>query len=312
MTFGYQCDRRQSFAIIDAAAEAGISFLDTADMYPPGSYPEGQGRTEEIIGEWLTGRREQFIVASKCFFPSGRRPWESGNSRHNIMRSVEGSLRRLGTDYIDLYQVHSWDQRTPIDETLTALDDLVHSGKARYVGASNLLAYQLARSLGRTEVLGTTRFDSVQPRYNLLYRDVERELLPLFAEERIAVIPYNPLAGGFLTGKHRNASDPANGTRFGEGNQGRRYQDRYWHQRSFDLLDDLQVAADESGVSMATLAVQWVLSNPSVTSPIVGASHPDQLDDALRAVELALDPRIERRLHELTAEFCNTDPLPPR
>ncbi|HVE18444.1 MAG TPA: aldo/keto reductase, partial [Ilumatobacteraceae bacterium] len=187
MTFGYQCDEETSFAIMDAAADAGITFFDTADVYPLGAPPEIFGRTEEVIGRWLGSRRENFILATKCHFPTGPNPWDAGNSRKNIMRALDASLRRLGTEYVDLYQLHSWDVNTPIDETLQALDDVVRSGKVRYVGCSNFLAYQLARSIGRGEVLGTTNFVSVQPRYNLLFRENERELLPLCAEEGIAV-----------------------------------------------------------------------------------------------------------------------------
>ena len=154
------------------------------------------GRTEEVIGRWLGSRRDEFIIATKCFAPTGPKPWDSGNSRKNIVRALDASLRRLGTDYVDLYQLHFWDADTPIDETLQALDDVVRSGKVRYIGCSNFLAYQLARSIGRAEVLRTASFVSVQPRYNLLFRVNERELLPLCVEEGIAVIPYNPLAGG--------------------------------------------------------------------------------------------------------------------
>jgi aryl-alcohol dehydrogenase (NADP+) len=302
MTFGGQCDERTSFAIMDAAAEGGITFFDTADMYPPSHYPEGQGRTEEIIGRWLAGRRDQFIVASKCFFPTGRRPWEQGNSRHNIRRAVEVTLRRLGTDYLDLYQIHSWDHRTPVDETLQALDDLVHAGTVRYVGCSNVLAYQLARSLGRAEVLGTVRFDSVQPRYNLLFREMQREMFPLCTEEQIAVIPYNPLAGGFLTGKHR-PGEAADGTRFGPGDQGDRYRERYWQDRMFSTVGTIREIAAAAGRSMAELAVAWVLAQPAVTSPIVGATRPEQLTDALRAAASPLDPELVARLDELTYEY---------
>lgn len=302
MTFGYQCDEETSFAILDAAAEAGIDFIDTADVYPLGAGPDLFGRTEEIVGRWLQGRRDEFIVATKCFFPTGPKPWDSGNSRQNIMRAVEASLRRLGTDHIDLYQVHSWDPETPIDETLRALDDLVHSGKVRYVGCSNVLAYQLARSLGRAEVLGTVRFDSVQPRYNLLFREIERELLPLCDEEEIAVIPYNPLAGGFLTGKHHRGA-PTQGTRFTLGWAAGRYQERYWHERMFDSVDDLRPVAEEVGVPLATLALQWVLANPVITSPIVGASRPEQLAAAVEAVRSPLEPEVKARLDELTHEY---------
>lgn len=302
MTFGYQCDDHTSFAIMDAAHEAGITFFDTADVYPLGAPPELFGRTEEVIGHWLGSRRENFIVATKCHFPTGPNPWDAGNSRKNIMRALDASLRRLGTDYVDLYQLHSWDANTPIDETLQALDDVVRSGKVRYVGCSNFLAYQLARSIGRAEVLGTANFVSVQPRYNLLFRENERELLPLCAEEGIAVIPYNPLAGGFLSGKHQHGS-PTEGGRFTLGTAAGRYQERYWNDRMFKTIDELRPMADASGVSMATMAVQWVLANPVVTSPIVGASKPEQLNDSVAAVDAVLDPEIKSHLDEMTHEF---------
>jgi len=302
MTFGYQCDAATSFAIMDAAAEAGITFLDTADVYPLGAPADVFGRTEELIGEWLGTRREQFIVATKCHFPTGPMPWDSGNSRKNIVRALDASLRRLRTDYVDLYQLHSWDANTPIDETMQALDDVVRSGKVRYVGCSNFLAYQLARSIGRAEVLGTTNFISVQPRYNLLHRESERELFPLCTEEGIAVIPYNPLAGGFLSGKHHPGS-PTDGGRFTLGSAAGRYQERYWNDRMFATIEELRPIAAEAGVSMATLAVQWVLANPVITSPIVGASRPEQLSDSVAAVEAALAPEIKDRLGQLTYEF---------
>jgi aryl-alcohol dehydrogenase (NADP+) len=302
MTFGYQCDEDTSIAILDAAHEAGITFLDTADVYPLGATPDLFGRTEEIVGRWLAGRRDEFVLATKCFFPTGPKPWDMGNSRQNIMRAVEASLRRLGTDHIDLYQIHSWDHDTPIDETLRALDDLVHSGKVRYLGCSNTLAYQLARSLGRSEVLGTARFDSVQPRYNLLFRENERELFPLCEEEQIAVIPYNPLAGGFLSGKH-TAGAPTEGTRFTLGFAAGRYQERYWHEQMFASVEDIRPLAAEAGVTMATLAMQWVLANPVITSPIIGASRPEQLADAVAAVSTPLDPDLKSRLDVMTHEY---------
>lgn len=306
MTFGAQCDRDQSFAIMDAALESGITFFDTADMYPAGNYPDGAGDTERIIGAWMRDRRADVLVATKCFFPTGRRRWEQGNSRHNIIRSLDSSLARLGTDHVDLFQVHSWDARTPIDETLRALDDVVRAGKVRYVGCSNVLAYQLARSVGRAEVLRTVRFESVQPRYNLLFREFERELFPLCTEEQIAVIPYNPLAGGFLSGKHRPA-DEAGGTRFAAGDQGARYRERYWHEQMFATADAVRDLAADAGVSMATLALQWVLANPVVTSPIVGASQPAQLADAVAAAATPLDPVLKARLDELTHQYRSGD-----
>jgi aryl-alcohol dehydrogenase-like predicted oxidoreductase len=302
MTFGYQCDEETSFAIMDAAAVAGISFFDTADVYPLGAPPQLSGRTEEVIGRWLGSRRDQFIVATKCFFPTGPNPWDAGNSRKNIMRALEASLRRLGTDYVDLYQLHSWDADTPIDETLQALDDVVRAGKVRYIGCSNFLAFQLARSIGRAEVLGTNNFVSVQPRYNLLFRENERELLPLCAEEGIAVIPYNPLAGGFLSGKHQ-PGEPTEGSRFTLGRSAALYQERYWNDRMFKAIDELRPISQATGVSMATMAVQWVLANPAITSPIIGASRPDQLKDSVAAVDAPLDPEVKEQLDQLTYEF---------
>ena len=302
MTFGYQCDEDVSRSIMDASFEAGIDFIDTADVYPLGAPPDLFGRTEEIVGRWLQGRRDDFILATKCFFPTGPKPWNSGNSRHNIMRSVEASLRRLGTDYIDLYQVHSWDTETPIDETMSALDDLVRSGKVRYLGCSNFLAYQLARAIGRSEVLMTARFDSVQPRYNMLFRENERELFPLCEEENVAVIPYNPLAGGFLSGKHTRG-EPTAGGRFTLGYAAGRYQERYWHDRMFDTVDTLRTLAAEAGVSLPTLALQWVLANPVITAPIIGASRPDQLVDVVAAIGSPIDPELKQRIDTLTYEY---------
>lgn len=302
MTFGYQCDDETSFAIMDAAADAGITFFDTADVYPLGAPPEVFGRTEEVIGRWLGTRRDEFILATKCYFPTGPKPWDAGNSRKNIMRALDASLRRLGTDYVDLYQLHSWDADTPIDETLQALDDVVRSGKVRYVGCSNFLAYQLARSIGRAEVLGTANFISVQPRYNLLFRENERELFPLCAEEGIAVIPYNPLAGGFLSGKHQPGA-PTEGGRFTLGWAAGRYQERYWNDRMFAAIDDLRPIADAAGVSMATMAVQWVLANPVITSPIIGASRPEQLKDSVAAVDAPLQADVKQQLDRMTYEF---------
>src|SRR6516225_5604039 len=182
MTFGLQSDETTAIAVMDRAAEGGVDFLDSSDAYPLGGDLASRGRTEEIIGRWLRGKRDRFIIATKCFAPVGPAPFDAGNSRKHIMSAVEDSLRRLGTDYIDLYQLHGYDPDTPIDETLSALDDLVHSGKIRYIGCSNFLAYRLARAIGVSETRRLVRFDCVQPRYNLLFREFERELLPLCSE----------------------------------------------------------------------------------------------------------------------------------
>jgi 1-deoxyxylulose-5-phosphate synthase len=307
MTFGYQSDEATSIAIMDKAFEAGITFFDTADAYPLGAPPELLGATEDIVGRWLRGRRDRVIVATKCFYPSGQARWDQGNSRQNIMRAVEVSLRRLQTDHIDLYQLHAPDARTPIDESLSALDDLVRSGKVRYVGCSNFLAYQVARAVGRSEYLKVCRFDSVQPRYNLLFREIERELLPLCAEEGIGVIPFNPIAGGLLSGKHSASTGPTEGSRFTLGNAAERYQDRYWHERQFETVEALRPIAAEANMSLASLATAWVMANPTITAPIVGASKPEQLDDAIAAEAATLDPALKKQLDELTADYRKGD-----
>src|SRR6266852_1852704 len=221
----------------------------------------------------------------------GARRWERGTSRRHVLDAIDGSLPRLRTDYVDLYQVHHPDPETPMDETLRAFDDVVRQGKARYVGCSNYHAWQVARSLGRSEVLGLARFDSVQPRYNLLFRQIERDLLPLCEAEGLGVIPYNPLAGGFLSGKHRREAGPTAGTRFTLGTAGTRYQERYWREREFETGEALRPLAQQAGMSLARLAVAWVLAHPAITSPIVGASRPEQLDDVLPAVDKTLDGR---------------------
>jgi aryl-alcohol dehydrogenase (NADP+) len=306
MTFGVQCDEPTSFAILDAAAEAGITFLDTADVYPLGGRGQEAGRTEEIVGRWLEGKRDDVIVATKCFGAMSRRRWDRGGSRKHILDAVEGSLRRLGTDYIDLYQLHGDDTHTPLDETLAAFDHLVQSGKVRYVGCSNYPAWRLARAIGRSEVRDLVRYDCVQPRYNLLFRSFERDLFPLCAEEGVGVIPYNPLAGGFLTGKHR-PGDPTEGTRFTLGTAADRYQERYWHEQMFATVEELGRLAGQAGISLAQMAVGWCLAQPAITSPIIGASKPGQLADAVAAVSTPLDADLLQRLDDLTHSYRRVD-----
>jgi aryl-alcohol dehydrogenase-like predicted oxidoreductase len=307
MTFGLQCDEAESHAIMDAAAEGGIDFFDAADVYPLGGGRSTAGRTEEIVGGWLKGKRASFIVATKCVGQMGPKPWDQGMSRKHILDAIEGSLRRLKTDYVDVYQLHSYDPATPIDEALEALDAVVTSGKARYVGVSNWLAHRVARALGRSEIKGLARIDSVQPRYNMLFRTFERDLLPLCEEEGVAVIPYNPIAGGLLSGKHDRTAPPPDG-RFQLGTAGARYQERYWHEREFDTVDALRGLSNEAGMSMASMAVSWVLSNPAITAPIVGASKPEQLKDSLDAAERGpLPADLKARLDDITHEWRAVD-----
>ncbi len=303
MTFGLQCDEAASHAILDRAFAGGITFIDTSDVYPIGGTMETVGRTEEILGRWLGSRRQDVVLATKCFGATGPRPWDHGLSRKHILAAIDASLRRLRTDYVDLYQAHHPDPATPIDETLRAFDDVVRAGKARYVGCSNYFAWQTAKALGRSELLGLARWDCVQPRYNLLFRQPERELLPLCHEEGLGVIPYNPLAGGFLSGKHRRESGPTPGTRFTLGTAGKRYQERYWREREFETVEEIRPLAQQAGLSMTQLAVAWTLANPLITSPIVGASRPEQLDEVLPAADKALDHALKAKLDELTLEY---------
>ena len=307
MTFGYQCDEPTSIAIMDRAFDSGVTFFDTADVYPLGAPAGSTGRTEEFVGRWLKGRRDRIILATKCFGRTGPNRWDQGNSRKHILDAVDASLKRLGTDYIDLYQLHGPDSETPIDETLRALEDVVRAGKVRYVGCSNFMAYQLARAIGRSETLGIVRFDCVQPRYNMLFREIERELLPLCAEEGVGVIPYNPIAGGLLSGKHNPSAGPEEGSRFTLGTAAERYQDRYWHEGMFETVEQLRPIAREAGMSLPQMAVAWVMANPVITAPIIGASRPEQLDDTVKAADTPLPAELKQRLDDLTAQYRKGD-----
>ncbi|HNM77019.1 MAG TPA: aldo/keto reductase [Tepidiformaceae bacterium] len=307
MTFGFQCDEKTSIAIMDKAFDGGVTFWDTADVYPLGAPAGYQGRTEEVVGRWLQGRRDRVILATKCWGRTGPSRWDQGNSRKHILDAVDASLRRLNTDYIDLYQLHGPDAETPIDETLRALEDIVRAGKVRYVGCSNFLAYQVARAIGRSEALNLVRFDCVQPRYNLLFREFERELFPLCREEGIGVIPYNPIAGGLLSGKHNRDAGPEEGSRFTLGSAADRYQDRYWHEGMFDTVEQLRPIAQEAGMSLPQMAVAWVMANPAVTAPIIGASRPEQLDDTLKAASTEMPTELKSRLDDLTAGYRKGD-----
>jgi aryl-alcohol dehydrogenase-like predicted oxidoreductase len=289
MTFGNQADEATSFAILDRASAVGVNFLDTADAYPVPPDPATAGRTEEILGRWLKGRRDRFVVATKCRIRVGTGPNDEGLSRRHVLKAVEDSLRRLGTDYIDLYQAHSPDPDTPLDETLRAFDDLVRAGKVRYVGCSNYPAWQVALALGLSAAHGWARFDCVQPRYNLLFRDIEAELLPLCRHAGLGVIAYNPLAGGFLSGKYRSLDAPPPGTRFSLGKTGSLYRERYWQQAQLEAVERLRQFFEPRGKPLVSVAVAWVLQQPGITSAIVGASRPEQLDASLAGADLALD-----------------------
>jgi aryl-alcohol dehydrogenase-like predicted oxidoreductase len=289
MTFGLQTSRDEAFAILDTAERAGIDFIDLADVYPIGGTLETVGRTEQIVGDWLVGKRDRFVVATKCNVPVGPGPNDAGNSRRHVIAACEASLRRLRTDYIDLYYIHRWDDETPIDETLSAFDDLRRAGKIRYAACSNVAAWQLMQSLWTAERSGTVRFEAVQPRYNLLYRSIEAELLPAAQAHGVGAIVYNPLAAGMLTGKYRRGEAPREGTRFTLGTAAGMYQQRYWHDATLDVVQRLGDDVASRGKSLTHVAVRWTLDQPGVTSVILGASRAEQLRDSLKGLAVTLD-----------------------
>ena len=304
-TFGKQTDEKEAHRMLDRASEAGINFIDTADIYPPGAEA---GSAETITGRWLSNKRAGFILGTKGGGKMGPSPWDSGNSRKHLLDAVDASLRRLSTDYVDLYQLHTDDLTTPIDEMAAAMDTIVCSGRARYIGVSNVLAYRLAKALGRQDTLKLTRFVSAQPRYNLLFREVERELFPLAEEEGLAVIPFNPLAGGLLSGKYKHGDTPEKG-RFSEelGGFGQMYHARYWHEREFETVTKVQEIATQHGAPITTLSVAWILANPAITSVILGASRVEQLTDTLAAADYKLDGALKTKLDEVSIEFRKGD-----
>jgi aryl-alcohol dehydrogenase-like predicted oxidoreductase len=291
MTFGNQADEATSFAIMDVADAAGITFFDTADVYPLGGGLELVGRTEEIVGKWLRerGARERIVLATKCRGATGPHPNDEGLSRKHIIAACEASLRRLRTDYIDLYQSHMPDPSTPIEETLRAFDSLVQSGKVRYIGCSNYPAWQLADALWTSKLHGLARYDCDQPRYNILFRMIEEEIVPLCHAHGVAIIAYNPLAGGMLTGRYRSVRETQEGTRFGLERAGDLYRRRYWNEEVFDVVERLGNYLEARGKSLTHVALAWVLAQPGITSAILGASRPEQLSDSLGGVDLTLD-----------------------
>jgi 1-deoxyxylulose-5-phosphate synthase len=304
-TFGKQTNEAEGHRILDKAAEAGINVIDTADIYPPGAEVGG---AEIIVGRWLKNKRGQSILATKGGGKMGAAAWDVGNSRKHLLDAVDASLRRLNTDYVDLYQLHMDDSVVPLDELAEAMDTIVRLGKARYIGVSNFLAYRLARALGRQDALKLTRFVSTQPRYNLLFREVERELFPLAQEDGLAVIPFNPLAGGLLSGRYKHSDTPESGRFSAElGQFGKLYQARYWHEREFETVGQVQKIAEQQGTPMATLSVAWVLANPAVTSVILGASRLDQLTDTLAAADYTLDGSVKAQLDEVSVEYRRGD-----
>jgi aryl-alcohol dehydrogenase-like predicted oxidoreductase len=298
MTFGLQTERAESFDIMDAAEEAGIDFFDVADVYPVGGTLETAGRTEEIVGEWMAGKRERFVLATKVYGAMGAGPNDTGLSRRHVIAACDASLRRLRTDYIDLYYIHRWDAETPIDETLSAFDDLRRAGKIRYAGCSNVAAWQMMSALAISERHELVRFDAVQPRYNILFRAIESELLPAAVANGVGAVVFNPLAAGMLTGKYRRGETPREGTRFTLGNAASLYQQRYWQDAQLDVVEKLAADVTSRGKSLTHVALRWVLDQPGVTAAIVGASRAEQLRDSVKALDIALDDDDRRACDE--------------
>ena len=297
MTFGFQTKEDESQRILDTALDAGISFLDTADAYPLGGSLETIGETERIIGRWIKarGNRDRIILATKCWAPTRRGPNNSGLSRQHIVESIDASLRRLQTDYVDLYQAHAFDPAVPVEESLRAFDDLVRAGKVRYVGCSNFPAWRLGAALATANRLGIARYASVQPRYNVLYREIETELLPLCRAEGLGVLVYNPLAGGLLSGKYRRSGgELQQNTRFTLGSAARRYQERYWDDSHFAAVTTLAECAKARDLNLASLAVAWVLRQEGITCAIIGASRVDQLAASIDATNVTIDAELAK------------------
>jgi 1-deoxyxylulose-5-phosphate synthase len=298
MTYGtpkwrdWVLDEEASRPFIKQALEAGINFFDTADAYSLGVSEEVVGRALKDFG----GARETYVIATKVFNPMGKTPNEAGLSRKHIMHAIDESLKRLGTDYIDLYQIHRFDPTTPIEETIAALHDVVKAGKALYIGASSMYAWQFAKYLSRADAMGKTRFVSMQNHYNLVYREEEREIIPLCRDENIAVIPWSPLARGFLAG-NRSKKD------YGETKRAKSDEFAhalYYQESDFEIVDRVSEIAKKRGVSNAQIALAWILSRKGVTAPIIGASKAYQLEEAIAAESLKLD---EAEIKALSAPY---------
>ncbi len=298
MQFGWTADEAASFSVLDAFVDAGGNFIDTANIYSRWADNSYAGKSEEIIGRWLKqrGRREDLVIATKVRGQMGPGPNDEGLSRKHIMRAVEDSLRRLQTDYIDLYQAHWYDSNTPLEETLRAFDDLIAQGKVRYIGASNYPAWLLTKALWVSDKHGYARYDSLQPHYNLVHRaEFERELMHLCQDQGLGVIPYSPLAGGFLTGKYRRDQPVPPSARADW------VKRHYFSDRGFTILETAEAIARERGRSVAQIALAWLLANPVVTSPIIGANSVQQLQELLPAVEVKLTAEEMARLNEVSA-----------
>ena len=295
-TFGWGADEPTAHALADHFVSAGGNFFDTSNIY-------NKGHSEAMLGQWLKsrGNRCQVIVATKVFFPAGDGPNDGGLSRKHIFDQIDASLRRLQTDYVDLYQMHCFDASTPLEETLRALDDLVHAGKVRYIGASNYTASQLMRAIMLSQANGWVRFDCLQPEYSLLVRSTEWELLPLCRAEGIGVICWSPLAGGWLTGKYRRGQPPAPDSRVGRADRWDDLPDQREDERTWRIIDALLQVAAARGKAVGQVALNWLLQQPGVTAPVIGARTVAQLEENLGSVGWSLNAAELARLNDASA-----------
>jgi aryl-alcohol dehydrogenase (NADP+) len=299
MTFGKETDEKASHAQLDRFVERGGNFVDTADVY-------SRGVSEEIIGRWLAARpgvADQIVIATKGRFPMGDGPNDHGLTRTHLSRALDASLRRLGVETIDLYQAHAWDPVTPLEESLRFFDDAVRAGKIRYVGVSNFIGWQLQKAATLTELRGLAPLVTLQPQYNLLVRDIEFELLDVCRNENIGILPWSPLAGGWLTGKYRRDQTPTGSSRLGDDPERgmEAYAPRNAQERTWRIIDAVRQVAEGRDVSMSQVALAWLVDRPAVTSVILGARDLGQLDDNLGAAGLHLSERETELLDQTSA-----------
>jgi len=289
MSFGGIADEKTSKEMFDACRNAGVNFFDCADVY------EG-GRSEDILGKFIAGCRDEVVITSKVYFKTGQDVNAMGASRYHIVRAVEGSLKRLKTDYIDLYFIHRFDEKTPLEETLRALDDLVNQGKVLYIGASNFAAWQVAKALGISEKMGWSKFSCLQPMYNLVKRQAEVEILPMAISENVGVISYSPLGGGLLTGKYGSDKKPAAGRLL----VNKMYQVRYGDSWMHDVAENFTNLAKRYGINPASLAIAWTGAHPGITAPIIGARNIEQLMPCLDAVNVQMNDELYEEIASLS------------
>jgi len=295
-TFGWCADEQTAYTILDRFVEAGGNLLDTANIY-------NEGKAEQILGNWLQSRknRDALVIATKVFFPTGNGPNDTGLTRKHIYHQIDKSLQRLNTDYVDLYQLHCFDESTPLEETLGALDDLVHAGKVRYIGASNFTASQLQKALMLSSMNGWNSFVSLQPEYSLLVRSTEWELLPLCRQEGLGVLPWSPLAGGWLTGKYRQNQPPPPDSRGGRKDRWDDQPEQRASELTWRVVETLISIGQACGKTPAQVALNWLLQQPGVTSPIIGARTLEQLEDNLGSMGWALNAAEIEKLNTASA-----------